>query len=41
MLKFVKMKYHDTYLLYYSVWFFVNVVLPWLKTFLQIAENIQ
>ena len=33
MLKFIKMKYHYAYLLYYSQLFVVIVFLPWLKTF--------
>ena len=33
MLKFIKMKYHDAYLLYYSVWFFVTVVFTVIENF--------
>ena len=33
MLKFIKMKYHDAYLLYYSVWFFVSVVFTVIENF--------
>ena len=33
MLKFIKMKYHDAYLLYYSVWFFVIVVFTVIENF--------
>ena len=33
MLKFIKMKYHDAYLLYYSVWFFVIAVFTVIENF--------
>ena len=33
MLKFIKMKYHDTYLLYYSVLFVVIVVFTVIENF--------
>ena len=33
MLKFIKMKYHDTYLLYYSVLFVVMVVFTVIENF--------
>ena len=33
MLKYIKMKNHDAYILYYSV---LSSFLPWLKTFLRI-----
>ena len=36
MLKFIKMKYHDAYLLYYSVLFVVIVVFTVIETFLRI-----
>ena len=33
MLKFIKMKYHDAYLLYYSVWFVAIVILTVIENF--------
>ena len=36
MLKFIKMKYHDAYLQYYSVLFVVIVIFTVMKTFLRI-----
>ena len=33
MLKFIKMNYHDAYLLYYSVWSFVTVVFTVIENF--------